>query len=317
MDYPIIGRSKTSQLLIKTIHRIAATRRDLLIIGESGVGKGTLAKSIYQVSRSDSESVPFLSLNLSAIDEKEVEYMLFGNQSRHVPSAKRRSAVQKEHGGFVLIEDIEEGNLLSQMKVLKFIEESRSKKSGSEKNISTGIRFIVTMKENPVELVRKRNLLEELQKIFMKFETVYIPPLCERREDIPLLVKHFKDTLCKDLNLPDVDIDAYSIEVLVHQPWYGNIRELKAVTDQCILYLKDGGFTLPPEMVDEKTEIIKMLDNVKSGQKFTLRHSLGIIERGIIERVLKRFGFNQRRASTFLGMNQQSLRYRLKRLSIP
>ncbi len=104
---------------------------------------------------------------------------------------------------------------------------------------------------------------------------------------------------------------------LVRHPWKENIRELKAVIDKSILFSSGGKFVLPPELTDEKTEVVKMINNVISGQEFVLDNSLDVIEKGIIERALERFGFNQSRAALFLGMTEQTLRYKLKRLAIP
>ncbi len=313
----IIGQSIATQHLIKTIHHLAGMCKDILIVGESGVGKGTVAKSIFELCRSKGEPTQFLLLNLSVLDERELDALLFADRSGNVTTAKKRGVVENVHRRFVLIEEIEKGSLLNQMKVLKFINECKLKKSSDTKKVSADIRLIVTMKENPDELVRKKELFEELRRKFKDFEMIFIPPLRERRDDIPPLVKHFKNTLCEDLGLQDIAVDTNSIEVLLHQPWCGNIRELKSVVERGVLYSKGGRFALPPELIDEKTEVIKMLDNIESGQEFVLDHSLDVVERGVIERTLKRFGFNQYRTATFLGMTEQTLRYKLKRLGIP
>ena len=111
-------------------------------------------------------------------------------------------------------------------------------------------------------------------------------------------------------------IDVNAIDVLVRQPWRENIRELKAVVDKCVLFSHDGRFMLPPELVDEKTEVVKMINNIMAGQEFVLDKSLDVIEKGIIERSLEKFGFNQSKAAQFLGMTEQTFRYKLKRLGI-
>jgi DNA-binding NtrC family response regulator len=130
-------------------------------------------------------------------------------------------------------------------------------------------------------------------------------------------VKHFVNEISKDLGIKDVAIDINAIDVLVRHPWKENIRELKAVIDKSILFSEGGKFVLPAELTDEKTEVVKMINNVISGQEFVLDNSLDVIEKGIIERALDRFGFNQSRAASFLGMTEQTLRYKLKRLAIP
>ena len=104
---------------------------------------------------------------------------------------------------------------------------------------------------------------------------------------------------------------AVEIGLAALAPW-----PLKAVVDKCVLFSNEGRFMLPPELVDEKTEVVKMINNIMSGQEFVLDKSLDVIEKGIIERALDRFGFNQSKAAAFLGMTEQTFRYKLKRLGI-
>jgi DNA-binding NtrC family response regulator len=172
------------------------------------------------------------------------------------------------------------------------------------------------MKSEPSALVEKRKLLEELKNRIAEFERVDVPPLRQHPEDIPLLVKHFSAEICKQLGIPNLVVDINAIDILVKQPWKENIRELKAVVDKCVLFSNEGRFMLPPELVDEKTEVVKMINNIVAGQEFVLDKSLDMIEKGIIERALDRFGFNQTKAAQFLGMTEQTFRYKLKRLGI-
>jgi DNA-binding NtrC family response regulator len=178
------------------------------------------------------------------------------------------------------------------------------------------IRLIVTLKDDPGRLVERRKLLEELAAKITEFEHVEVPPLRDRPDDIPLLIKHFSGEICKELGIGELVIDINAIDVLVRQPWKENIRELKAVVDKCVLFSNEGRFMLPPELVDEKTEVVKMINNIMAGQEFILDKSLDVIEKGIIERSLEKFGFNQSKAAQFLGMTEQTFRYKLKRLGI-
>jgi arginine utilization regulatory protein len=194
--------------------------------------------------------------------------------------------------------------------------ERTTRRIGGAKEDARDIRLVLTMKETPKTLVEKRKLMEELATKVSDFELVEIPPLRERPEDIPLLVKHFSNEICNELGIGELVIDVNAIDVLVRQTWKENIRELKAVVDKSVLFSSGGRFMLPPELVDEKTEVVKMINNIAAGQEFLLDKSLDVIEKGIIERALSRFGFNQSRAAHFLGMSEQTLRYKLKRLRV-
>jgi DNA-binding NtrC family response regulator len=315
-EYPIVGKSPSVQHLRSEIERLAKSDIDVIVVGEAGTGKGAVARNIYIKGRT--EQHPFMSINLSVIDDRELEAILFGFDRgvEGLPFTSRRGIFEAANGGTVLIEEIEEASFRNQMKILNFIDERQTRRIGGNVNEHVGIRLILTMKADPDDLVSKRKLLEDLHQRIKGFARVDIPPLRQRPEDVPLLVKHFSAEICKELGIGDLTMDINAIDVLVRQPWKENIRELKAVVDKCVLFSHDGRFMLPPELVDEKTEVVKMINNIVAGQEFVLDKSLDMIEKGIIERALERFGFNQSKAAQFLGMTEQTFRYKLKRLGI-
>ncbi|MBI4547498.1 MAG: sigma-54-dependent Fis family transcriptional regulator [Ignavibacteriae bacterium] len=318
MEYPIIGKSKVVDNLLKQIQRLAKMRKDVLIVGEAGVGKGAVAKNIYSLGKSPNSTSPFMSINLSVLDDKELEAILFGYDRgvEGMPYTTKKGLFEIAHGGTVLVEELEEASFRNQMKILAFINERTARRIGGTRSEPVDIRLIVTLKEDPKALVEKRKLLEDLFNRIAEFERIEIQPLRQRPEDIPLLVKHFTSELCREIGVGELVIDINAIDVLVRQPWKENIRELKAVVDKSVLFSNGGRFMLPPELVDEKTEVIKMINNIATGQDFVLDKSLDAIEKGIIERALQKFGFNQSKAASFLGMTEQTLRYKLKRLNI-
>jgi len=317
-EYPIVGKSKAVEQLVRQVATLGKSRNDVIIIGEPGVGKGAVAKNIYFQSKTGENDQPFMSINLSVLDDRELESILFGFDRgvEGLPYTSKRGLFEQANGGTVLIEEVEEASFRNQMKILNFINERKTRRIGGAKNESVDIRLVMTMKASPGELLEKRKLLEDLYGKILEFEKVEIPPLRTRPEDIPLLVKHFTSEICKELGIGDLVIDINAIDVLVRQPWRENIRELKAVVDKCVLFSNEGRFMLPPELVDEKTEVVKMINNIMAGQEFILDKSLDVIEKGIIERSLERFGFNQSKAAQFLGMTEQTFRYKLKRLGI-
>jgi DNA-binding NtrC family response regulator len=317
-DYPIVGRSLAMEHIRLDISRLAKTDDDVLIIGESGVGKGAVARNIYLQGLAEGEQKPFVSINLSVVDDRELEAILFGFDRgvEGLPYTSKRGIFEQANGGTVLIEEVEEASFRNQMKILNFIDERKTRRIGGDANERVSIRLILTMKEDPSILLEKRKLLEDFKDRLAEFERMDIAPLRQHPEDIPHLVKHFAAEICKELGIGDLVVDINAIDVLVRQQWKENIRELKAVVDKCVLFSNEGRFMLPPELVDEKTEVVKMINNIVAGQEFVLDKSLDVIEKGIIERALERFGFNQSKAAQFLGMTEQTFRYKLKRLGI-
>jgi DNA-binding NtrC family response regulator len=318
LEYPIIGKSKAVQNLIKNIKRLAKADEDVLIIGEAGVGKGAVARNIHGLQTEEGNETPLTSLNLAVIDDKELGSILFGYErgAGGYPNTSRRGLIEASQGGTVLVEEIEEASLRNQMKILKFIKERQVKREGGTKKENVDVRLIITSKGDTEELTEKDKILKELAEELSSFERVEVPPLREHPEDIPMLVEYFTNEACRELGIDEPVIDINAIDVLVRQRWKENIRELKSVIDRSVLFSTGGMFTLPPELTDEKTEVVKMINNILTGQEFEINKSLDIIERGIVERALERFGFNQSKAAQFLGMTEQTLRYRLKRLGI-
>lgn len=320
MEETIIGRSKSIEQLKKQVAKAARSAKDVLIIGEPGVGKGIVAKRIHSEQFGDTNGQhPFLSVNASVIDDRELEAVLFGFEKGvpGMPPTTKRGLFELADNGSVLIEEVEEASFRNQMKILDFVRTRVTKRMGGEEGRSVNARVILTAKRSPEELISSHKLYDDLAAHLNDCELINVSPLRERPEDIPVLVKHFVNEISRDLGIKDVAIDINAVDVLVRHPWKENIRELKAVIDKSILFSEGGKFVLPAELTDEKTEVVKMINNVISGQEFVLDNSLDVIEKGIIERALDRFGFNQSRAASFLGMTEQTLRYKLKRLAIP
>ena len=321
MEQQLIGKSRAIENIRKQIISLAKSTKDILLVGEVGVGKGTAARNIHnaQYSSNGSEEHPYITVNAAIIDDKELETILLGFERGvpGMPPTTKRGLFELGNNGTVLIEEVEEASFRNQKVILNFLDTRSSVRLGGNEPRLSNTRVILTMKEVPENLFVAGKLFEDFGKKLQTVESVTIPPLRERPEDIPLLVRYFVGEIGKEVGLKDVALDINAIDVLVRHAWRENIRELKAVIDKSVLFSSGGKFVLPPELVDEKTEVVKMINNVVAGQEFILDKSLDLIEKGIIERALHRFAFNQSRTAGFLGMTEQTLRYKLKRLSIP
>ncbi|MEX0602645.1 MAG: sigma 54-interacting transcriptional regulator [Bacteroidota bacterium] len=320
MEYPIVGKSKFTEMLRRQVTKLAKMSGDVIIVGEPGTGKGAVAKNIHseQYGINVKGDHPFVSVNAAVVDDRELEAVLFGFEKGvpGMPPTTKRGIFEIANSGTVLLEEVEEASFRNQIKILEFLENRKCKRMGSTVEKAVDVRVIMTMKHIPDELLKNHKLYEDFHKKVEGFGTITLLPLRDRRDDIPHLAKHFVGEICKDLGIKEFALDINAVDVLVRHNWRENIRELKAVIDKSILFSTDGRFALPPELADEKTEVVKMINNVLGGQPFVLDNSLDTIEKGIIERALGKFGFNQSRAANFLGMTEQTLRYKLKRLGI-
>ncbi len=318
MEFFFIGKSKRIDDLRKQIAKNAKGENDLLVIGEIGTGKGSIARYLHDQSVNGDSSVPFVSLNAAVLDDRELAAGLFGfvRGVKGMPPTTKKGVFERAAGGTVLIEEIEEASYRNQKKLLEFLNERKTIRLGSDAGVEVNVRLILTLKSAPVELLEANKLYEGLYEKLRGFSVIQTAPLRDRKEDIPHLVKHFVSHICGELGIKDVALDINAIDILTRHNWRENFRELKAVVDKAVLFSSEGKFVLPPELSDEKTEVVKMINNVLGGQAFVLDNSLDVIEKGIIERALSKFGFNQSKAAHFLGMTEQTLRYKLKRLGI-
>lgn len=268
----IIGKSKHVERLRKLVAKLAANRKDVLVVGEAGVGKTTIASSIAASERT-------ILCHLANIGDSALEKLL-----------------SEAMNGTVLIEELEHASFRVQELIARFVASH-----------PMGVRVIVTTRCSLEKLLLQRKLVDNLHIHLAQFEEVGILPLRERPEDIPLFVKHFAHGLAIDIN---------NLEALVKFPWEENVRQLKSVVDRCISSAVDGRFELPEELVDERTEVAKMVGELMEGQKPILDKSLDLIEGTIISRTLERFGFNEPKAAQFLGMTEQVFGQKLKRLAL-
>src|SRR5437867_2217601 len=155
-EYPIVGKSRAVEQLLKQINRLSKTRLDIMLIGEAGVGKGAVAKNIYSMERApEPNPTPFMPINLSVLDDKELEAILFGYDRgvEGLPFTTKRGLFEIADAGTVLIEEIEEASFRNQMKILNFMNERTSRRMGSGRAEQVDIRLILTMKEDPKTLL--------------------------------------------------------------------------------------------------------------------------------------------------------------------
>jgi DNA-binding NtrC family response regulator len=307
----IIGQSKRIDQIRSNAQKLSRSKKHVLILGEPGVGKGELAEKIHKGSKEARK--PCVSIALDTIDETKfsdlVDSIIKDRQFRN-PLTPQFGSFRLPAGSSLIFEHVDGASLLNQRYLCRLIE------SAGEKG--PAIRFVITLGESPALAFRAGRLQECLYTELRSWAQLEIPPLRERPEDIPDLVEHFVKELGKKHKLGDVVIDINAMSVLVRHEWKGNVRELKESIERSILESEDQTtFNLPKELVNEHAEVNRMLERIEQGISFSIDHSLDIIERRVLERVLGRFELNQSKAADFLRITEDTLRYRMKRLGIP
>ena len=307
----LIGSSKAIRRVRDEVKKLARSRKNVVIIGEVGVGKGLVAEAIHHAGK-DADK-PYVRVSLASIDPARLRKIIEGV----IEHGKFYNPIAPEHGDFTLVdgsslifEDVGTAGFAAQKAVCDLLESSFERKRG--------LRIMLLFREAIREGAKSGKIMKCLLDNTKDWETIVVPPLRERPDDIPDLVEHFVKETGKELGTEGMVIDANAIGVLVRQEWNENVQQLKRTIERSILLSADKEvFRLPADLVSEQAELARILDRINEGIDFALDSSMEIIEKGILQRTLERFGFNQSRAARFLKITEDTLRYRMKRLGIP
>ncbi|MGH7889933.1 MAG: sigma 54-interacting transcriptional regulator [Thermodesulfobacteriota bacterium] len=307
----LIGSSKALHRIRAEVKTLSRSRRNVLIIGETGVGKSLVAESIHGLSK-DSKK-PIARLSLSAIDRIRVQELVKAIVAQRVfrnPTVSPHGDFRLPMGSTLVIEEIEKAVPLAQKALCELLEAS--------KNESYGYRYIFLLTKELHQLKSKQLIADRLFTHLKQFEKIQVPALRDRPQDIIDLVEYFLHETSQDLAIDDLVIDPNTLEILVRQEWKGNVRELKESIAQSIVLSGDKQeFHLPEKFISEQSELQRVLRKIEEGVDFAIDSSMGMIEKRILERVLQKFNNNQSRAARFLRITEDTLRYRMKKLGIP
>jgi len=315
MTAGIIGKSKAAEGLRKALKRAAASPRDILIIGEKGTERAEVARALHELAfHASPRRHPFRSVHLAVNDDASTREQLFRSPHAKGPTLSTLGLLKGTAEGTLYLEDVDDAPFRRQRWLVELITragEAQGRPGGSH------LKIIVSVGDDPQALQERQALSDALARGLVRFEKVTVPPLRERREDIPAIVKHIAEELAREDDTAPVGIDPAAIEVLMNHPWKGDVRELRCVVERGILLSRNGRFVLPEGLGDEKAEVAAVLSKIDAGESIVLNDSMERLERKIILRVLDRCGHNQSKAAELLGFTEQTLRYRLKQLGIP
>jgi|CXWL01.1.fsa_nt_gi Nif-specific regulatory protein len=223
----IVGRSRAIHELKETIERIAPSSSTILVRGESGTGKGLVARILHSVSaRRDG---PFINFNCAALPETLVESELFGHEKGAFTGAMalKPGRFELAHRGTIFLDEIGKVSRSVQSKLLRVVEDKEFERVGGTKTMKVDVRIMAATNLDLEDAIVRGEFREDLY-YRLNIIPIVLPPLRERREDIPYLVQHFLEKISRDLGIPRKDMDAAALELLVQHRWPGNIRELEA-----------------------------------------------------------------------------------------
>ena len=230
----MIGESVPMQEVKDMIEKVAPTNARVLITGENGTGKELVARQLHELS--PRSRGPFIEVNCAAIPSELIESQLFGHEKGAFTSAikQRKGDFELADGGTLFLDEIGDMSLSAQAKVLRALQENKIVRVGGEKEIPVDVRIVAATNKNLKNEIEKGNFREDLYHR-LSVIVIQVPPLRERKEDIPLLVSNFLEIIAQDMGKPVPTFDDKAMEALKHYQWTGNIRELRNIVERLVI----------------------------------------------------------------------------------
>jgi len=232
--YNMIGESNELLKIEEIISKVAPTNSRVLITGENGTGKELVAHSIH--NKSSRVKIPIVEVNCAAIPSELIESELFGHEKGSFTSANKQKKGKFEiaNGGTIFLDEIGDMSLSAQAKVLRALQENKITRVGGEKDINIDVRVIAATNKNLEKLISEEKFREDLYHRISVIK-IHVPPLRNRKEDIPLLIDFFLNSICIEQGIRKKIIDQDAIKLLTEKKWTGNIRQLRNIVERLII----------------------------------------------------------------------------------
>jgi two-component system response regulator HydG len=308
----IIGKSSKMKELFELLSQVAPTDATVLILGESGTGKELVANAIHH--NSPRSGAPFIKVACAALPETLLESELFGHERGAFTGAvaRREGRFQAAHGGSMFLDEVGEMSAATQAKLLRVLQEKEFEPLGSSRTIKVDVRVIAATNKDLAGEVREGRFREDLY-YRLNVVPVLLPPLRERKEDIPALALHFF-SIYREKNRKELkEISGKALDLFIRYDWPGNIRELENCIERSVIMAR-GEIVAPADLPPQ----IQALAQEKQDQNisFPVGISLAEVEKALILKTLEDTGGNRSRAAEILGINRRTLQIKLKEYGV-
>ena len=309
----VYGSSKMMEVM-GLVARVAPSPATVLIRGESGTGKELVATAIHQASPRAAK--PMVKVNCAAIPETLLESELFGHEKGAFTGASQRRVGRFEEadGGTLFLDEIGDLSPSLQVKLLRVLQEREFQRVGSNLTLRTDVRLIAATHHDLEEAMKKGRFREDLY-YRLNVITIHLPPLRERKEDIPLLIDHFLKKYSRENQKEVSDVSKEARAALLRYPYPGNVRELENIIERAVVLCRGTSITtqdLPFHLLDGRSERLWQ----PAGKGKTLPESLEEIERDLILKSLREHQGVQTKAARALGISERVLRYKIRKYQI-
>ena len=314
----IVGKSEQMQKVFELIQQIGQGKSTVLIYGESGTGKELVAKALHTVS--PRAGLPFVPVNSGTIPTNLLESELFGHVKGAFTgaTATKKGLFEVADGGTLFLDEVGTIPLETQAKLLRVIQEKEFRRVGGLETRKVDVRIIAATNAELKAAVERHDFREDLY-YRLNVINVRLPPLRDRRDDIPLLVDHFVRVFCRENSRQLYTIDQSALHLLMEYDWPGNVRELENVIERAVVLAPDDGRidqNLLPAEILESTSVSFGRLNLLNEEGASLKDLVREFEKSLIVTALKKTDWNQKKAAGLLRVNPTTLNEKLKRLDI-
>ena len=314
----MIGRSPSINQLRQTIEKVSPTNSRVLIVGPSGAGKELTARTLH--GQSARASAPFVVINAAAITPERMEIELFGVEQSNGARERKVGALEEAHGGTLFIDEVTDMPRETQSKILRVLVDQTFQRVGGTTKVAVDVRIVSSTSRNLEAEIAAGRFREDLYHR-LSVVPIRVPPLAERRDDIPDLVNYFMEQISQATGLPQRKIGADAMAVLQSHDWPGNVRQLRNNVERLmILAGGDPNAVISASMLPQDVgSMVPSMPNGNGGEQLMglpLREARELFEREYLLAQINRFGGNISRTAEFVGMERSALHRKLKALGI-
>lgn len=312
----MIGKSREMLKVYGTIKKVSETPANILILGESGTGKELVAKAIHE--HSPRKDMPFVVINCGGIPENLLESEFFGYMKGSFTGAftDKAGLFESANNGTIFLDEIGELPSLLQVKLLRVVQEKTFRRIGGTLDIKVNVRIISATNQNLEDKVKRGSFREDLY-YRLNVIPIHLPPLRERREDIPVLTRYFIEKYSQEFAKDIKTISSYALELLMDYPFPGNVRELQNIIERSVA-LESTNIILPDNLFIDREQVKNDHPHPAGIPEvgIQLNEELAKIERQFIEMALNKTKGSKTKAAELLHVTFDSLRYRIEKLRI-
>ncbi|KAA3612589.1 MAG: sigma-54-dependent Fis family transcriptional regulator [Calditrichaeota bacterium] len=315
--YPLVSRSPEIKEIYSLIKKVAKSNASILITGETGTGKELIAGLVQFIS--DRANKPFIKVNCAALPENLLESELFGHERGAFTGAfqSRQGKFEQADGGTLFLDEIGDMHLTTQAKILRVLQEKTFSRLGGNKTIEVDVRIIAATNKDLWEEIEAGNFRADLY-YRLNVVSLTIPPLRQRREDIPLIAEFFRLKFSREIRKKTLGFAPETLELLTNHSWHGNIRELRNLIERSILVAEEGKNIMPYDLSLPGKEYFaaggkdRRQRGVDTGLFSCDSLNLTVIEKDAIVKALEIKNFVQKDAAELLGISPRALNYKIQ-----